>query len=85
MSRTLTIEEAAARPLTELLREVADGQEALRVVLDEGQEIEIRAVPPLRPLITLPTRVPEGWKDAVYGPEQDLPGRRGLDRGAASE
>lgn len=69
MSRTLTVEEAAAVPLGDLLREVADGQESLRVILEAGREVEIRAVAPLKPLITLTTSVPEGWKDAIYTPE----------------
>ena len=36
MPKTLTIEEAQARPVEELLQEVDDTQEAVRVVLAEG-------------------------------------------------
>ncbi len=47
MGRTLTIEEANARPLEELLREVAETKEPTRVVLDENEEVEIKPVPRL--------------------------------------
>lgn len=66
MVRTMTVEEARARPLEELLREVAARQEAVRVSLGEGEEVEIRALPALKPLITVDAVVPEGWKDAIY-------------------
>jgi hypothetical protein len=69
MGRVFTMAEATARPLEELLREVDDTQEAVRVVLEEGHEIEIKPAPKLKPLLTHPGYVPEGWKDAIYEPK----------------
>ena len=51
------------------IREVDDTQEAVRVVLEEGHEIEIKPAPKLKPLLTYPGYVPEGWKDAIYEPK----------------
>ncbi len=67
MGRILTLEEAKARPLDELLHEIADGQETIRVVLEAGQEVEIKPVPKLKPLTRLQGYVPAGWKEAIYG------------------
>jgi hypothetical protein len=70
MGRTLTMDEAKARPLEELLREVAERGETLRIVLDENDEVEIKLTPHLKPLITFEGYVPDGWKDAIYEPKR---------------
>ena len=68
MGRTLTMEEAKARPLEELLREVTESREPIWVVLDENDQVEIKPALRLKPLETLPGYMPEGWKDAIYDP-----------------
>ena len=50
----------------ELLREVDSTQETIRVVIEEGHEIEIKPAPKLKPLLTFEGYVPDGWKDAIY-------------------
>ncbi len=74
MGRTLTIDQAKARSLEDLLREVSERSEPVRIELPEGGAVEIRpAAEPertLKPLETLPGYVPEGWKDAIYEPKR---------------
>ena len=70
MGRTLTIDEVKARSLEELVREIMQTQDALRIEMPEGDAVEIKAVPKLKPLITLEGYVPDGWKDAIYEPKQ---------------
>ena len=73
MSKVMSREEATAYSLEELLREVNETQESVRVVMEEGKEIEIApAKPRLKPLTRLPGRVAEGWKDAIYEPKPSL-------------
>ncbi len=61
-----TLEELKGRTLEELLHEVARSQQAITVVLEEGELITIGPAPKLKPLPELEGRVPEGWKDAIY-------------------
>jgi hypothetical protein len=70
MSRTLTSDEAKSRPFEELLREVDASQMPLRVILDDGHEIDTTPAPKLKPLITHGGYAPEGWKDAIYEPNR---------------
>ena len=70
MPKTLTMDEVKARPVEELLQEVDDTQEAVRIVLAEGHEIDIKPAPKLKPLITFEGYVPDGWKDAIYEPKR---------------
>jgi len=70
MGKTLTMEEATARPLEELLREIDSTQEAVRIVLEEGHEIEIKPAPSLKPLTRLSGSISPGWKDAIYEPKR---------------
>jgi hypothetical protein len=67
MPKTISLEEARVRTVEELLNEVADSHETMRVTLAEGREIEITPVPKLKPLTRLEGSVPAGWKDAIYG------------------
>lgn len=53
--------------LEELLNQVARDRESLTVVLQEGGAVVIRPEVPLKPLPELEGRIPEGWKDAIYG------------------
>ena len=70
MPKKLTIEDAKARPVEELLQEVHDTQETVRVALAEGHEIDINPAPKLKLLITFAGYVPDGWKDAIYEPKR---------------
>jgi hypothetical protein len=74
MARILTMDEARARPSEELLREVADTREPVRIDLRVGNAVEVRPVTlpalELEPLETLPGYVPDGWKDAIYEPRR---------------
>ena len=75
MGRTITLEEVGNRNATDLLREVARGQEPLTIILEAGVnvtlEVERLAEPAaplkLKPLVLLSGYVPDGWKDAIYG------------------
>ncbi len=73
MGHTLTIAEAKARPLEDLLREIAEGGEAVRIELEQGAAVQIAPAPAvsrhLKPLERLPGYVPDGWKDAIYEPK----------------
>ncbi len=70
MERTLTIDEAKAVPLEVLLKQVASTHEAIRIVLDDKDEVDITPTPTLKPLITFEGYVPDGWKDAIYEPKR---------------
>jgi hypothetical protein len=70
MSKTLTIDEAKARSLEELLLDVTQSREALRIEMPEGEVVEITPVPKLKPLNRLEGYVPAGWKDAIYGEQR---------------
>lgn len=70
MSKVMSIEEAIAFPFEDLLREVNETQETVRVVIEEGKAVEITpAKPRLKPLTQYPGYVPDGWKDAIYEPK----------------
>ena len=66
MSKTLTMDEANMHSPEELLREIDATQESVRVVLEDGHEIEIKPSAKLEPMLTYDGYVPEGWKDAIY-------------------
>ena len=70
MSRTLTIDDARSYSLEELLREIDTTQVSVRVILEDGHEVEIKPAPKLKPLITYNGYVPAGWKDAIYEPKR---------------
>ena len=70
MSRTLTIDEARSRSLEEFLREIDSTQQTVRIILEEGHEVEIKPSPKLKPLLTYNGYVPNGWKDAIYEPKR---------------
>jgi|GEM_PF-855746 len=73
MSKVMTIDEAIAFPFEDLLREVNETQEFVRVVMEEGKAVEITSVTPrLKPLTQLPGRVADGWKDELYVPKPRL-------------
>jgi len=65
--KILTLEEVKGRAVDELLREVTNQREAMRVVLENGDMVVIQPAVLLKPLPELEGFVPEGWKDAVYG------------------
>lgn len=67
-SQTLTLDELQERSLRELLEGVADAEATLTVLLPSGREVVIEARPQLKPLPELKMRIPQGWKDAIYGP-----------------
>ena len=66
--RTVALNDLKHRAIEDVLREVVDQQEELTVQLPDGEGIQIRPVPRLKPLPKLKGYVPEGWKDAIYGP-----------------
>ena len=75
MERTVTLEDIQDLSLSDLLRDVAHGQDTLHVLLDNGREVVLHSPPPaeqqesltLKPLPQFPGFVPPGWKDAIYG------------------
>ena len=76
MGRTVTSDEIEGRFAADFLQEVVQGQEPLIVRLENGTSVFIQQyqpsveimdeVPKLKPLLTLPGYVPDGWKDAIY-------------------
>ena len=67
-TRTVALADIEKHELGEVLRDVVARQEALTVELPEGERIAIQPLPRLKPLPKLKGYVPEGWKDAIYGP-----------------
>ena len=67
MTRTIPVEQVRGRPADELLQEVTRKQETLRIEITEGEFVEIKPLPKLKPLTCLEGSVPAGWKDAIYG------------------
>lgn len=65
--QTITLEALKKRSLDDLLQQVADQRVTVNVLLPDGKEVVIEPKPRLRPLPVLEGRVPEGWKDALYG------------------
>ena len=63
--KKLNLADVKSRSLDDLLREVLQNQEPVRVVVEEGQEVEIRPVG-LKPLPELEGSIPAGWKDGIY-------------------
>jgi hypothetical protein len=77
MELTLTIEEAKSRTAYDLIQEAAQTQPPLIVMLENGPGVIIQQYAPevhssaempltLKPLLTLPGYVPDGWEDAIY-------------------
>jgi hypothetical protein len=64
--QTLTLAELQGASLEKILRDVAEQQLVVTVLLPDGKEVIIEPKPSLQPLPELEGRVPEGWKDAVY-------------------
>jgi hypothetical protein len=64
--RTVTLETLRGQPFEEILRDVAAQQQALTVLLPDGQEVIIEPKVCLKPLPVLEGYVPKGWKDAMY-------------------
>ena len=67
IQRVTTLDELKGHTLEDLLYEVARSRESLTVVLEEGGTVLISPEVSLKPLPELEGRVPEGWKDAIYG------------------
>ena len=65
--QTLTLDQLKEQPLEKILQEVADRQSTVTVRLPDGREVVIEPKLVLKPLPELRGRVPEGWKDAIYG------------------
>ena len=65
--RIATLDESKEHTHEQLLYEVARSKDSLTVVLEEGGEVVIRPEVALKPLPELEGRIPEGWKDAIYG------------------
>jgi hypothetical protein len=49
-----------------LLREVTRKRETLRIEITQGEFVEIKPLPKLKPLTCLEGSMPTGWKDAIY-------------------
>ncbi|MBI2504336.1 MAG: hypothetical protein HYW07_14015 [Candidatus Latescibacteria bacterium] len=64
--RQITLAELKGRQWEEVLRDVADQQERVAVLLPDGREVVIEPRTPLKPLPELEGHVPAGWKDALY-------------------
>ena len=65
MTRTIPVEQLRGRPADELLQEVTSKQETLRIEITEGEFVEIKPLPKLKPLTCLEGSMPSGWKDAI--------------------
>ena len=66
MTRTITVDEVRGRSVDELLQEITHSQETLRVKVAEGEFVEIKPLPKLKPLTRREGYIPTGWKDAIY-------------------
>ena len=77
MGRTMTLEEVKGLTVHDLLQEVVQGHEPVTVILEDGQAVTLEedfSTEPLeaasglklKPLMTLPGFVPDGWEDALY-------------------
>ncbi len=64
--RQMTLEELKGRQWEEVLRDVADQQARVVVLLPDGREVVIEPRTPLKPLPELEGHIPAGWKDALY-------------------
>jgi hypothetical protein len=62
----VTLDELRERRLEDVLREVADQQARMAVLLPDGREVVIEPKIALKPLPELEGRVPAGWKDVLY-------------------
>lgn len=67
IQRVTTLGELKGRTLEDLLHEVVRSRESLTVILEQGGAVVISPEGALKPLPELEGRVPEGWKDAIYG------------------
>ncbi len=67
VERTVKAEEVSGQSLLDLLREVVKRNERLTIILPDEEVVSISPAHKLEPLPELQGRVPEGWKDAVYG------------------
>jgi hypothetical protein len=76
MEFTLTLEEAKSLTAYDLIQKAAQTQQSLIVMLEDGTAVSIQQYAPqihsseetpltLKPLLTLPGYIPDGWKDAV--------------------
>jgi hypothetical protein len=68
MQRTVTVDEVEERRAGDLLRQLAREGDTMTVVLETGETVVLHPVGLLKRLPSLEGRVPEGWKDAIYGP-----------------
>ncbi len=66
MTRTITVGQVRGWSADELLQEVTRKQETLRIEMTEGEFVEIKQLPKLKPLTRLEGPMPTGWKDAIY-------------------
>lgn len=77
MGLTLTVEEAKSRTAYDLIQEAIQTQQPLIVMLEDGTAMSVQQYRPLlhssegapltlKPLLTLPGYVPDGWEDAIY-------------------
>ncbi len=55
----------AGQPMN-YFRRLRRKQETLRVEITEGEFVEIKPLPRLKPLTRLEGSMPTGWKDAIY-------------------
>lgn len=51
------------------LRPIMQKQETLHTEMAEGELVEIKPLPRLKPLTRLEGTIPHGWKDAIYEPK----------------
>jgi hypothetical protein len=76
MEFTLTLEEAKSRTAYDFIQEATQSRQPLIVMLEDGPAVSIQQYAPqihsseetpltLKPLLTLPGYIPDGWKDAV--------------------
>lgn len=66
-AQTITLEALKTQSLEDLLHQVADHLVTVTVLLPNGKEVVIEPKRRLQPLPALEGRVPEGWKEAIYG------------------
>lgn len=68
--RTIELGELEQLELGDVLREVVEREETLTIQLPGGEAVTIQRSQRLKPLPVLDGYVPEGWKDAINGPDE---------------
>ena len=63
----LNIEELKNVSVEEVVRQLLTRRDRLTIVVSEDEEVSIELKSRLKPLPVLEGKIPEDWKDAIYG------------------